>query len=188
MNITEKALIFATQAHNEIRQVRKYSGAWYIVHPIEVAQIVSLYDDNDITICAAYLHDVVEDVASVNEQLNKKYGVDAIMNTFGYNVATVVKELTDVYTKEAYPLLNRHTRHTLEAERLATVSEFAKNVKCADIIANTSDIAQADPGYAVMYIKEKVKVTKGLVGANPILHGTLTAQLNRYVKELNIRE
>ena len=83
--IIRKAYQFAKTAH---AGVRRRSGEPYIIHPIEVAHIVC----KDIglgstSICAALLHDVVEDT---------DYTVDDIKDLFGEKVAQIVKGLTKI--------------------------------------------------------------------------------------------
>ena len=64
-------------------------------------------------------------------------------------------QVTDVFTHEAYPELNRKIRKGMEADRLATISDDAKLVKLADMIDNTSSITEHDPGFAKLYLAEK---------------------------------
>lgn len=83
--IIKKAYQFAKAAH---AGVRRRSGEPYIIHPIAVAHIVC----KDIglgstSICAALLHDVVEDT---------EYTVDDIKNLFGEKIAEIVKGLTKI--------------------------------------------------------------------------------------------
>lgn len=82
-DIITKAFNFANQAH---KGVRRRSGEPYILHPISVAKIVC----NEIglgstSICAALLHDVVEDT---------DYTVEDIENLFGSKIANIVDGLT----------------------------------------------------------------------------------------------
>ncbi|MBR7039035.1 MAG: bifunctional (p)ppGpp synthetase/guanosine-3',5'-bis(diphosphate) 3'-pyrophosphohydrolase [Oscillospiraceae bacterium] len=64
---------FAAKAHEG--QFRS-SGQPYIIHPLAVAEILlDLGMDTD-TICAALLHDVVEDTEATSEQLQKRFGRD----------------------------------------------------------------------------------------------------------------
>ncbi len=64
---------FAAKAHEG--QFRS-SGQPYIIHPLSVAEILlDLGMDTD-TICAALLHDVVEDTEATSEQLQKRFGRD----------------------------------------------------------------------------------------------------------------
>ena len=55
----DDAIEFATKAHEG--QFRKGTRRPYIVHPIEVADIVSAMTNDEEVICAAVLHDTIED-------------------------------------------------------------------------------------------------------------------------------
>ena len=80
-----KAYNFARQAH---KGVRRRSGEPYIKHPIAVAQIVSEEIGlGSTSICAALLHDVVEDT---------DYTVEDIENIFGPKIAMIVDGLTKI--------------------------------------------------------------------------------------------
>ena len=85
VDIITKAFNFAKQAH---KGVRRLSGEPYIMHPIAVAQIaceeVGL---GSTSICAALLHDVVEDT---------DYTVDDLSNIFGPKIAQIVDGLTKI--------------------------------------------------------------------------------------------
>ena len=85
VEIITKAFNFANQAH---KGIKRRSGEPYIMHPIAVAQIVC----NEIglgstSICAALLHDVVEDT---------DYTVEDIENIFGPKIAQIVDGLTKI--------------------------------------------------------------------------------------------
>ncbi len=80
-----KAYNFARQAH---KGARRRSGEPYIMHPIAVAQIVSEEIGlGSTSICAALLHDVVEDT---------DYTVEDIENIFGSKIAMIVDGLTKI--------------------------------------------------------------------------------------------
>ena len=85
VDIITKAFNFAKQAH---KGVRRLSGEPYIMHPIAVAQIaceeVGL---GSTSICAALLHDVVEDT---------DYTTEDIENMFGAKIAQIVDGLTKI--------------------------------------------------------------------------------------------
>ena len=67
----EKAYIFAEKLHSGQYRV---SGEPYIIHPVAVAEIVySLGLDTD-SICAALLHDTVEDCSVSLEAIRKEFG------------------------------------------------------------------------------------------------------------------
>lgn len=136
MSIYEKAKMFAVEAHGSIGQVRKYTGEPYHVHVQAVAELVATKTNDEEILAAACLHDVLEDVAPSMSQ----YGKETILQEFGERVLNLVVELTDVYTKENHPDLNRKKRKQLEAERLAQVSEDAKLIKRADLFDNNKSI------------------------------------------------
>jgi guanosine-3',5'-bis(diphosphate) 3'-pyrophosphohydrolase len=139
----EKALEFARDAHGN--QKRKYSSEAYIEHPKRVAELVRSVPHTPGMICAAYLHDVVEDTP-VN--------IEKIYAEFGEVVGDLVGELTDEFMKINYPHLNRQSRKQKEVERQAGMSREAKTIKLADVIDNTVDIVKNDKGFARKYLKE----------------------------------
>ena len=69
----EQAIAFATKAHEG--QVRKGTDRPYIVHPIEVGEIVASMTDDEEVIAAAILHDTIEDCEGVTaEVLRREFG------------------------------------------------------------------------------------------------------------------
>ena len=69
--LTNKAMKFAYSAHQD--QV-DYNGIPYIFHPIHLAEAM----DDEISCCAALLHDVVEDTAVTMEDLAKEFPEEVI--------------------------------------------------------------------------------------------------------------
>lgn len=151
------ALTFAHAAHAAVGQLRKYTNDPYIVHPIAVSAVVATVGGSDEMVMAAVLHDVVEDTAVTVEDIRRLFGID---------VADMVDSLTDVYTTEAYPKLNRATRKELEAGRYAYESDEVKTIKLADMIDNTRSIAEHDAGFFKTYAVEKRNLLTSLVGGN----------------------
>ena len=85
VELITKAFNFARQAH---KGVRRHSGEPYIMHPLEVATIVCKEIGlGSTSICAALLHDVVEDT---------DYTVEDIRNLFGDRIAEIVNGLTKI--------------------------------------------------------------------------------------------
>jgi (p)ppGpp synthase/HD superfamily hydrolase len=157
MNIYEKAKQFAIDAHGSINQMRKYTNEPYHVHVLAVAELVSTKTDDVEVLAAACLHDVLEDVAPFKPE----YGMATIHREFGKRVLQLVVELTDVYTKENYPDLNRAKRKKLEAERLAQVSEEAKIIKRADLYDNNKTLMGTN--FEKVWLEEKA-VLDSLIG------------------------
>lgn len=71
-NMINKAIIFATKAHDGI--VRKGSKLPYILHPLETGVIVSTMTKDENVIAAAILHDVLEDTSVTYEKLKQEFG------------------------------------------------------------------------------------------------------------------
>lgn len=147
-----RALKFATEAHEG--QKRKYTGEPYINHPISVARIVRQEGGTDEMIAAAFLHDVVEDTERT---------LDDIFQEFDSIVGSYVAALTDEYTSEAYPSLNRQARKALELERLKEcVTPEIAVIKWADLADNTSSIVRHDPDFSIVYLQEKMEILRVL--------------------------
>jgi (p)ppGpp synthase/HD superfamily hydrolase len=72
MPLYEKAVSIALAAHTG--QVRKTDQTPYIIHPLTVAHLVSLYTKDEEVIAAAVLHDVLEDSPMTTEQLRIEVG------------------------------------------------------------------------------------------------------------------
>ncbi len=85
VDVITRAFNFAKQAH---KGVRRRSGEPYILHPIAVAQIAcGEIGLGSTSICAALLHDVVEDT---------EYTFEDIQNLFGNKIASIVEGLTKI--------------------------------------------------------------------------------------------
>ncbi len=85
VEIIRQAFDFANQAHNGVRRL---SGEPYIMHPLSVARIVvKEIGLGSTSICAALLHDVVEDT---------EYTTEDIERVFGPKIASIVNGLTKI--------------------------------------------------------------------------------------------
>ena len=85
----ERAKAFATLAHEG--QFRKGTTRPYIVHPLEVGEIVATMTDDEEIISAAILHDTIEDCKSVTETM--------IRAQFGERVAHLVMQESEDKSK-----------------------------------------------------------------------------------------
>jgi len=126
-----KALSFAAHKHNDQRRKDPESSP-YINHPISLANI--LCNEGHVTdinvICAALLHDTVEDTQTTPEELEQEFGQD---------ILSIVMEVTD--DKD----LPKEERKRLQIEHAAHASDKAKLVKLADKISNLRDVANNPP-------------------------------------------
>lgn len=158
LDLIIRAQEFACRAHRG--QVRKYTGEPYVMHCQEVALIVSQasvrYDNADI--CAALLHDTVEDTAVTFED---------IYQAFGGEIMTLVSDVTD---KSKPADGNREVRKTIDRHHLSKASRDAQTIKLADLISNTKSIVAHDPGFAKVYLAEKELLLKVLVLGDADLH------------------
>ncbi len=165
MTIVERARIFATAAHAAVSQVRKYTGAPYIVHPAEVAKIVSSVEHTDAMLAAAWLHDVVEDTGVT---------IEVIRAEFGAEVAELVGWLTDVSRPEDG---NRASRKAIDRAHSAQAPAEAQTVKLADLISNSRSILVHDEKFARTYLEEKKLLLEVMNKGN----ATLMAEAKKYV-------
>ena len=158
MDIKVKALTFATAAHAAVGQLRKYTNEPYIVHPVEVAGIVSKVPGaTDEMIAAAYLHDVVEDTGVTIELIKKE---------FGDEVAELVGWLTDVSRPDHG---NRAQRKAVDRAHTAGAPAAAQTIKLADLISNTRSIVEHDEKFAKTYLAEKRLLLEVLKHGDPEL-------------------
>ena len=164
-NIVERARVFATAAHAAVGQTRKYTGEPYVVHPIEVSELVASVGGTEAMVAAALLHDVLEDT---------EVTVDVLEEQFGSEVADLVLWLTDISKPEDG---NRSTRKALDRQHSAAAPAAAQTIKVADLISNTKTIVEFDPGFAKTYLAEKRLLLDVLTRANPTLLAMARTQI-----------
>lgn len=152
------AVMFAAGAHMGVGQIRKYTGEPYIVHPLEVANILYEYFPEDEALqIAAILHDVIEDTKVTDV---------AIATLFGSDVAALVLEVTDISKPTDG---NRKTRKEIDRIHISKASLRGKNLKLADLISNSATITQYDPKFARVYMAEKKELLEVLQDGQPEL-------------------
>jgi GTP pyrophosphokinase len=134
VEIIERAYRFAKEAH---KGIRRRSGEPYILHPIAVARIASQEIGlGSTSICAALLHDVVEDT---------EYTVEDIEQNFGPKIAQLVEGLTKI----SGGIFGEHASEQAENFRklLLTMSEDIRVVllKMADRLHNMRTLGSMAP-------------------------------------------
>lgn len=152
------ARLFATAWHESIGQKRKYTGEPYINHPAAVAELVRGVTHDESMLCAAWLHDVVEDTPCTLEQVETEFGSD---------VASLVEQLTDASKPTDG---NRATRKAIDREHTAKASPRAKTIKLADLIDNSRSILALDPDFARVYLREKERLLEVLIEGDQTLY------------------
>ena len=160
LDVILDALQFAAHKHRDQRR-QDLEASPYINHPIALANV--LWREGGVhqpdVICAALLHDTIEDTDTTAEELRER---------FGKKVARIVEEVTDDKT------LDKAKRKRLQVEHAPTLSREAKLVKLADKISNLRDMGASPPktwprSRVRAYFDWAKEVVDGLRGANPRL-------------------
>lgn len=123
--MVQKAAAFAAKAHEGA--FRKGTKVPYIVHPLETAVIVSLMGADGELVCAALLHDVVEDTPVTGEELRAQ---------FGERVAALVMEETEDKSRSWKERKSRTVLH------LKNASREVKMLVLADKLSNLRSIVK----------------------------------------------
>jgi len=153
----QRAQDFATRYHASIDHRRKHTNDPYIVHPAAVVELVRSVPHTEAMICAAWLHDVVEDTPAT---------IDDVKRVFGGSVAALVEMLTDVSKPTDG---NRTARKAIDRAHTAKASSDAKTIKLADLIDNSRSIMDRDPAFAEVYLEEKALLLEVLREGNRVL-------------------
>jgi (p)ppGpp synthase/HD superfamily hydrolase len=126
------AFAFAAKHHDQ--QVRKGTRVPYFTHPANVAVILTRYGQDEETVLAGILHDVVEDC--VRDGFTSEMLVERIGDKFGATVLEDVLAVTERKRDENDVELDWEERKSDYLERLASASERARWVCAADKIHN----------------------------------------------------
>lgn len=153
-----KATQFAAEKHRHQRRKDAHASP-YINHPIALASLLADaggIDDAEV-LCAALLHDTIEDTETTAEELRAEFG-DAI--------TAIVLEVTDDKT------LPVAERKRLQVVHAAGSSHKARLVKLADKICNVRDLLESPPpswseDRRRAYFRWSVEVVAGLRDAHP---------------------
>lgn len=171
-----KAYLFAINAHRG--QQRKYTGEPYVLHCFAVADTVRAVGGTEDMQIAAMLHDTVEDTAVT---------IQEVLLEFGMEVALMVHTLTDYYTAQKFPNLNRKERKKYYKEWFKVFSTpETKTIKLADLLDNTKSILQHDPNFAKIYLQEKWEMLPLLAEGNKELYQQAKEICKKGLTELHI--
>lgn len=157
ISILIRAIAFASEKHSSQRR-KDAEESPYINHPIALVDVLANEGNvTDIeTLCAAALHDTIEDTATTADELK---------SIFGEKITSIVLELTDDKS------LPKHVRKKKQIEHAQHCSPEAKLVKLADKICNLRNILEAPPlEWSVerkkQYSEWAARVVSGLKGSN----------------------
>lgn len=126
-----RAAAFAARKHRDQRR-KDAEASPYINHPLELARVLAEVGGvtDAATLCAALLHDTIEDTDTTGDELTREFGAE---------IAGLVAEVTDDKS------LPKAERKRMQIEHAATISDKAKRVKLADKISNLTDVAHSPP-------------------------------------------
>lgn len=145
----KEAWDFAKELHKD--QVRKFiNKPYFMAHVQKVNGIVKQYTTDEDLLCAALLHDTIEDCFD-----DPDVGYHVIEEKFGKRVADIVMELTsskeeienDFDSKADYLIV-----------KMIHMSNDALTIKLADRLQNISDAFTASERFRNKYFQETVQI------------------------------
>jgi (p)ppGpp synthase/HD superfamily hydrolase len=148
-DILEKAIIFAVKKH--AGQKRKGNGIPYIMHPIRVMN--SLYDikkssNINLLLACSILHDTVEDC---------KVKIEEIARKFGYQVASIVQELTSDKSQS-----EKIGKGEYLLQKMLKMSSYALCIKLCDRLDNVKDSESMTTEFRHKYFGQTLFILAGL--------------------------
>lgn len=130
MRLLLRAAAFAAEKHRDQRR-KDAKASPYINHPLALADLLAAEGVDDVDVlCAALLHDTIEDTGTSEDELARE---------FGATIAAVVAEVTDDKR------LQKAARKRHQIAHASSLSTAAKLVKLADKLHNLRDIQRQPP-------------------------------------------
>ncbi|AGX88548.1 guanosine polyphosphate pyrophosphohydrolase/synthetase [Candidatus Symbiobacter mobilis CR] len=153
-----QAALFAAERHQNQRR-KDANASPYINHPLALASVLAVEGavvDAEV-LCAALLHDTIEDTDTTVEELR---------SLFGDKIAGIVGEVTDDKS------LAKPVRKEEQVRHAPHISAKAQLVKLADKICNLRDLHSSPPAHWSIerkraYFDWAVRVVAGLRGVHP---------------------
>ena len=124
-----RAIQLAEQRHRGAQ--RKAGDHPYFLHLVAVAQLLTAAGADDDLLCAAFLHDVVEDTMVTSTEIGDE---------FGGRVADLVAAVTKPAADASGERLSPDEKDELALAGMRQASQDAAALKAADLIANVSDL------------------------------------------------
>ncbi|MEQ1683480.1 MAG: HD domain-containing protein [Burkholderiaceae bacterium] len=129
--IVLNAAAFAAHKHRDQRR-KDDAASPYINHPLALARVLAVEGGivDVATLCAALLHDTIEDTETTGEEIEGEFGPE---------VRHLVEDVTDDKS------LPKAERKRAQVDHAAHINSKAKRVKLADKICNLRDVALTPP-------------------------------------------
>ena len=141
---------FAAHKHRDQRR-KDEAASPYINHPLALASVLAVEGGitDAATLCAALLHDTIEDTDTTAAEVEREFGAE---------IRSIVEEVTD---DKALPKAERKRQ---QVEHAAHISDKAKRVKLADNICNLRDVALTPPvGWPIERRREYFDWAKSMI-------------------------
>jgi (p)ppGpp synthase/HD superfamily hydrolase len=146
----KRAWIFAKEAHKD--QIRKFINLPYFdAHVSKVNGIVKQHTTDEDILCAALLHDVLEDCF---KDFNDGYSI--ILERFGKRVADLVVEVTSIGDEIDHDYDGSKTKYL--TQKMIKMSSDALIIKLSDRLQNISDAFTASLKFREKYTKETLDI------------------------------
>ncbi|MBI9030596.1 bifunctional (p)ppGpp synthetase/guanosine-3',5'-bis(diphosphate) 3'-pyrophosphohydrolase [bacterium] len=149
LKLFHKALEIASQAH--IKQ-KRLSGENYIIHPLNVALILAKMKSDTETICAAILHDTLEDTSLTEAVIKEKFG-------------EVIFRLVEGVTKlDTYHYIRKKNQKIKQAENFRKLLLFTLKdvrvllIKLADRLHNMRTISFMEAEKQILIAQETLEI------------------------------
>ena len=163
----DEALCFAAQRHSG--QKRKLQDTPYILHPMEVAAIVGTMTSDEDTLCAAVLHDTVEDTDTTIEEIEERFGHRVallVMTETEHKRPELPPDQTWKLRKEETLIMLDHTKDPSVkmmwlGDKLSNIRSFSREyTRCGNAVWQSCN--QKDPAMQAWYYRTIVRCLRDL--------------------------
>ena len=135
-------------------------------------------------LAAALLHDVLEDTPVTKKELHL-FLTTVMSEEDAAQTTSLVAELTDKFTKLAYPRWNRRKRKEKESARIQQTGSQSQTVKYADIIDNCREIVEQDPDFARVFLRECKALLRVMPKGDKTLYQEAVETVNNGLKRVH---
>lgn len=185
MGIIENAKNIATEAHKGVFRKWTKNNDPYIVHPARIAnKLMTMPGTNEVDYAAAWLHDVIEDVAIPNNLVDHYNNL--IREQCGQDVLDLVWELTNPTEGPEWKGKPREEKRKADWEHLILISNRAKRIKMVDRWDNVRDSSHAPKKWAAKYVPESYHLAKLCEIADPDMAKELVEAIDEFKKRIKV--